>query len=284
MPETVLMNQPRITAPGGQGAGLGAQPTWNNTPQYNAPAAAKKSSKTWLWVVGILGIVVLLCGGGFAGLVFIGMNIDDNSSAGPSNTATPANTRSLSNSPASTSTTTGDVQDVDLSEWVRDFSIYGTTEFTDGEFFMASKQKGFYYVLVAPEDYSTDGASTKVTLRNVDDANSTLGYGLIFHSDPNPLTQDYAFLIDTKKKRYRVVHHEPQKESSIVNWTNSPLIKEGTQENILEARDKGEKTELYINGQLVNSVDNKYRYKGGVVGLYSGDAAKIAFKDMEIVK
>ena len=29
----------------------------------------KKSSKAWLWVVGILGLVVLLCGGGFAALV-----------------------------------------------------------------------------------------------------------------------------------------------------------------------------------------------------------------------
>jgi hypothetical protein len=31
-----------------------------------------KSSRAWVWVLGILGVVVLLCGGGFAGLVYLG--------------------------------------------------------------------------------------------------------------------------------------------------------------------------------------------------------------------
>ena len=286
MPETVLMNQPRPTDPN-RPQGLPQPPatTWNPPQQF--PAQQKKSSKTWLWAVGILGLVVLLCGGGFAGLVVIGVMNSDNAS----NSQTTKNTRvSTTPAPSTPTTSTSDdddlnnVQDIDLSEWVRDFSVYGTTEFTDGELMMASKQKSFYYVLLAPDDYSTEGAATRVTLRNVEDANSSLGYGLIFHSNPTPLTQDYAFLLDAKKKRYRVVRHEPQKETALVPWTNSSLIKDGAAENTIEARDKGDKTDLYINGQLVNSVSNTYAYKNGVPGLYSGDAVKIAFKDLEIRK
>lgn len=286
LPETVLINQPRPTDPNRpQGMQQAAPTGWNPPQQY--PAPQKKSSKTWLWVVGILGLVVLLCGGGFAGLLVIGVMNSDNAT----NSQNPKNTR-VSTTPAPSTPTTstpGDddlnnVQSIDLAEWVREFSVYGTTEFTGGELMMASKQKAFYYVLLAPDDYSTEGAATRVTLRNVEDANSSLGYGLIFHSNPTPLIQDYAFLLDAKKKRYRVVRHEPQKETALVPWTNSSLIKDGAAENTIEARDKGDKTELYINGQLVNSVSNTYAYKGGVPGLYSGDAVKIAFKDLEIRK
>ena len=149
---------------------------------------------------------------------------------------------------------------------------------------MGSKQKGYYYVLAAPDDYKTEDANTSVTVRNIDDASSSLGYGLIFHSNPTPLQQDYAFLIDTKRKKYHVVHHEPQKESSVVSWTSSDAIKGGTAENVLEVRDLTDKIELYINGTMVTSIKNIYGYAGGVPGLYSGDGVKIAFKNLEIRK
>ena len=149
---------------------------------------------------------------------------------------------------------------------------------------MAAKDKGYYYVLVAPDDFSTEKAITRVTVRNPDDASSSLGYGLIFHSDPTPLTKDYAFLIDSKKKKFRVVRHEPEKETTVTPWTNSNLIKPGTAENVLEARDKGEKIELYINGQLATTITNKQGPTSGVPGLYAGDGAKIGFKKLEIAK
>ena len=38
-----------------------------------APAQAQgKGTRAWIWVLGILGLVVLLCGGGFAGLIYLG--------------------------------------------------------------------------------------------------------------------------------------------------------------------------------------------------------------------
>ena len=276
LPETVMMNQPRPTDPNTVAAS-GLQTSWDAQPQYSVQP--KRSSKTWLWVLLILGGIVLLCGGGFAGMIaFVSINKDtnqnrdvtgvNNSKATP--TATPFDSTSL--------------QTVDLSEWVRDSSEWGDTEFTDDELIMSSKKKRFYYVLVAPEEYKTDGATTRVTVRNRDDVDSALGYGLIFSSDTTPLIRDYAFLINAKKQKYRVVRHEPANEVSIVNWTSSPLINDGTEEKVLEVRDKSGTMELYINGQMVTSFKDNLSRKGGVAGLYSGDAVKAAFKKLEIVK
>ncbi len=264
-------------------------PQWNvGGQQPYSMQPQKKSSKAWIWVLLILGAVILLCGGGFVGLIFYAAQQADKTPTPNIAANRPTSNRgsNASNSASTTASTSDrkDVETVDISTWVKEFSVYGVTEFKDGEFIMSSKNKGYYYVLVAPDRYTTDDADTRVTLRNVDDAASSLGYGLIFHSNPQPLQQDYALLIDTKRKRYRVVRHEPQKETAIVNWTASPAIKPGGAENVLEARDLPDKIELYINGTMVTSIKNVYGFAGGVPGLYSGDAAKIAFKDLEIRK
>jgi hypothetical protein len=273
-PETVLARQPLPTNPN---AGVSPPPTmqtsWDRQPNYSMQP--QKSSKTWLWVVGVLGLGLLLCGGGLVGFIILAAigSQEENSNIVSSNSNTAANTAPDPRK---------DVSRIDLSEWVRPNSPFGTTEFTNGEFLMASRQKRFYYVLVAPEDYKTEAARTSVTLRNIDNADSAFGYGLIFLSNPKPLTQGYAFLIDSKKRKYRVVRHEPEKELVVVNWTNSSAIKTGVQENLLEADHKNDLIDLYINGQKVTSIRNVYGYQGGVAGLYAGDAAKIAFKNLEI--
>src|SRR4030095_6284377 len=151
-----------------------------------------KSSKTWLWVLGILGLVVLICGGGFAGFfVYMASIANTNTVANNSKWSTNSSTRSNSNTTKNTSPspdTSAKVQQIDLGSLIKESAtLYGFTEFTDGELLMASKEKGYYYVLVTPDDYKTDGAQTRVTVRNPDDADSDLGYGLIFHSDTKPL-------------------------------------------------------------------------------------------------
>jgi hypothetical protein len=291
MADTVMMPQAPPTQPQPQPQ----QPGWNVAPQQQPPPQPqyagqqpkKKSSKAWIWIVLILVGAMLLCGGGAAALIFWAANQPEFAT----NKSTPNNRSSQTSNKTTNSTTTtsstsdrDDVETVDLSGWKKEFSVYGVTEYTDGEFIMSSKNKGYYYVLVAPDEYKTDDADTRVTVRNVDNMSSSLGYGLIFHSNPTPLQQDYAFLIDTKRKKYRVVHHEPQKASSVVSWTSSSAINEGSAENVLEARDLPDKIELYINGTMVTSIKNIYGYPGGVPGLYSGDGAKAAFKDLEIRK
>ncbi len=283
---TIAMHAPRPTAPS---PSPGIQTSWDvqNAGGYSMQPT-KKSSKAWVWVLGIFALLILLCGGGFAGFFFYVASISNtngtvNSTKGTNSSTPKANTFSTKN-PSPSPASSGTVQEIDLAGLIREFSVYGTTEFKDGELLMASKQKGYYYVLVTPDDFKTDGAITRVTVRNPDNVDSDLGYGLIIHSDTRPLEKDYAFLIDAKRRRFRVVRHVPQDEITVTAWSSSKLINEGTAENTLEARDKGEKIEFYINGQLVSTVTNKNGPKGGVPGLYAGDGAKIGFKKLEIVK
>jgi len=270
------------------------QPQWNvgqQQPNYAMQGQPPKKSRAWVWVLLILGAVILLCGGGIVGLFIYGTqqaNQLANTLANAANTAGNSSNRSTTSSSNSSSTnsTRTNVEELDLEPWVKPFSVYGTTEFTNGELIMGSKQKGYYYVLAAPDEakYHTDDADVKVTVRNLNDAATSMGYGLVFHSNPTPLQQGYAFLIDTKKKKFRVVHHTPGDEKVDVPWTASAAIKDGTQENVLEVHDLPDKVELYINGTMVKSITNTYGYAGGVPGLYSGDGIKVAFKDMEVRK
>lgn len=274
-----MMHQPMPTSANPTIGQPGVQTSWDARPDYSLQP--KKSSKTWLWVVGIFGILLLLCGGGIAGFIFlaaIGEADRENS-----NIASVKNSNTSSNS-ANTSTPDDrkDVQAIDLSGWVRAASDIGITDYKNGEFFMSSKKKGYYYVLVAKEEYNTDSAKTSVTVRNADNLESSLGYGLIFLSNPVPLQQDYAFLINSKSQKYRVVRHAPGDEIDVVKWTNSSAIKTGSQENKLTADHKGDQIDLYINDQKVTSIRNVHGYQGGVAGIYSGDAARAAFKNLEI--
>lgn len=280
--ETVQMNQPRSTSPQSHMSGQpGTQPGWNN-PQPMQPV--KKSSKTWVWILLILGSFVLLCGGGLIGLLAYISSQTVNANRGVANSKAknliPGNTVNTNSS----ASRRDDMTDVDLQIFVKDFSAYGTTVLDGEELTMGSKQKGFYYVLVAPDDYQTEDADTRVTVRNPDNESGSLGYGLIFHSDPTPLQQGYAFLIDANRKKYRVVSHTPKKEVTVVPWTTSDAIKEGTSENTLEVRDLDDKIELYINGTMVKSIRNEHGYPGGVAGLYSGDGVKVAFSKLQILK
>jgi hypothetical protein len=280
IPATVLLNQPRQTAPF---QSFDTQPksqsSWNQNPdpglnQFTMQPPPKKS-KGWLWAVGILGVLTLLCGGGFAGFVFWAASLEN------TNRGDNSNYSIVQQSPTPGKTTT---QRIDLSKWVQTYSVSGTTEYTGGEFLMSSKMKGYYYVLASQANYKTENATTKVTVRNVNEDSTTLGFGLVIHSNPTPLQQDYAFLIDSESKKYRVVRHVPGDEISVIGWTRSPAIKDGTQKNVLEVRDENKKMNFYINGEFVKTVDNKDGYSGGVTGLYTGDAVQVAFSDFEISK
>lgn len=283
---TVVMHQPRSTGPS---PGEGIRTSWDaqDAGAYSMQPK-KKSSKAWVWVLGILGLVVILCGGGVAGFfVYVASiantNVAVNTSKGSTSNTSRSNTFT-SSSPSPSPSTPTEIQEVDLASHVRKDSIYGTTEFKDGELLMASKEKGYYYVLVTPDDYQTEAALTRVTVRNVDNAATDLGYGLIIHSDTTPLERDYAFLIDSNRRRFRVVRHEPQDEITVTRWRNSSLINPGSAENTIEVRDRGGKIEFYINGQLATTVANKLGPTRGVPGLYVGDGAKIGFKKLEIAK
>jgi hypothetical protein len=281
-PPTMVMPTPPQTTPN---AVYPSQPhtqqTWAQQPSYSIQP--KKKSKAWLWVVGVLGLGLLLCGGGGVGMLLFFAAQQENANKGNQPPPPPGNSRTNSNP---TNTYSGpersSVSAVDMSAWAEETAPEVNSEYTNNELILGTKQKGFYYVLVSQADDKTENANTRLTVRNVDDLDSNMGYGLVFHSNPQPLKQDYCFLIDAKKKRYRVVRHVPKDEPVIVRWTNSSAIKDGTDENVLEVRDTNGNIDLFINDQKVTSIRNTYGFKGGVAGVYTGDAARAAFSKLEI--
>jgi hypothetical protein len=283
-PPTMVMPNPPATNPNPVfPSQQHSQQTWAQTPAYSVQA--KKKSKAWMWITGLLALGLLLCGGGFVGFFAFLAYKADQENAGNSNPPPPPPANNRTNSgPSNTSpgSTRTKVSAVDMSEWAKNTAPEVNSDYANGELVLGTKQKGYYYVLVSQDEQSTENADTRITVRNADNLDSSMGYGLVFHSNPQPLKQDYCFLIDTKKKRYRVVRHVPQDEPVVVRWTNSNAIKDGSQENVLEVRDNNGNIDLYINGEKVTSIRNTYGYKGGVAGVYSGDAARAAFSKLEI--
>ena len=287
---TVFMNQPPPTNPQAAVTSQpGMQPQWNTAPQQYGGGPPKRSSKAWIWVLLILGLVVVVCGGGVVGGLFylgsIGESLANanSSSNSRSNTTTSKTPRPGTSPTAGSTPVSGEVQSIDMSDWADDPLEDATQEYTNGEYVLGTKQKRYYYVVVA-KNYKTNNATTHVTVRNVDNSDTTLGYGLVVHSFPQPLIGDISFLIDSKKKRYRVVKHFPGSETALVNWTNSSAINGGTEENVLEVRDSGGKADLYINGTLVKNISTAEANSDGVPGVYSGDAVKAGFKNLEVIK
>ena len=293
LPATVFINQAHDNK--------SASPEQATQPRVQSPIVApaaqqsppKKTSKAWIWAIGMLGLAILVCGGGFVGLIgyLSTLDVNTNSAGNGKNSSNriPANNPVFNSPPRPTTAKTINdertaVRTINLANWASANSAFGNAEFSDGELIVESREKGFYYVLVASREFATKSANTRVTIRNVDDASTNLGFGLIFHSNPTPLVQDYAFLIDSVKKKYRIVRHQSQNETTIADWTFSDAIKSGTERNILEVRDQAEKMEFYINGELVTSVNNTSEYQSGVAGIYSGDAIQVAFSDLEIRK
>lgn len=241
------------------------------------PRPPVKKSKTWIWVLGILGVLAVVGGVGFIGLVALLASIDDNP---------PNNTNTIVRTSPTPQVSFDSIQKDDFSKWRVDTNNFGSTEYTNGEYIMSSKQAGFFYVLVtAGKTFKTSNASTKLIARNVTGKETRLGYGVLIHSDPNvALSKDYGFLIDASKQSYRVVQHTANKESEVVGWTRFPAIRSGTQTNEIEVRDQNGKMSYFINGQFATTVNDTANFKDGVFGLYVSDAVPIAFSNLQLAK
>ncbi|MBV9243139.1 MAG: hypothetical protein JO314_14160, partial [Acidobacteria bacterium] len=279
--------EPRPTsAP--QGFPQPQQQGWNVQPQQQySMQPPKKSSNAWIWVLLILGAIILVCGGGIIGaFVYIGKQAQEVANAVANGNYNASRGSKSSNSTTTKATNTNSsrttVETLDLNNWVPDHSQYASVECKDDELLVKNNDPKYYYVLAGTSEQKTVGADAVITVKNVDNSDTNLGYGLVFHSMTTPLIQGYAFAIDSKKGRYRVVHHSPAKEAPVINWTRSDAIKTGTSPNTLEARDNNGTVDLYINGQKVNSIPNTYGYSDGVIGIYASSGIQVAFTDMQL--
>lgn len=257
-------------------SGQTSSPTNRGLSNSVPPRPPVKKSFPWGWVLGILGVLVVIGGIGIVGFVVLIASLD---------TSEPGKNTTVSTSPTPPVVFESILKD-DFSKWRVDSNNFGTTEYSNGEYIMNSKQTGFFYVLVtAAKNYKTSNASTKIIARTVTGKETRLGYGLLIHSDPNvALAKDYGFLIDASKQSYRIVQHTSNKESEIVGWTRFPAIRSGTQTNEIEVRDQNGKMSMFINGQFATSVNDTTNFKDGVFGLYVSDAVPIAFSNLQLAK
>lgn len=294
LPETVFVNPPP-TSPnqsygnqqpsfGGQPPPFGGQPqnAWNNQQQQNfsQPPRPPKSSKAWLWVVGILGALVLLCGGGgLLGLLLY-----------KSSENTNVNTAYTTPTPSVSPTVASNVTKYDMALWKPAVNEFATTTFAGGKYTIEVTKPNFYYVVITnpspktKDEFETQNVTTRLTVSNRDAKPVKYGFGLVVHSDTTPLTQDYAFVIDSENQKYRILHHSLKIEKELTKWTTSTAIKKGSGENVLEVRDKGSAMQFYINGQFVKTVTDEDDNTDGIAGIYSSENIPIEFSNLQTEK
>lgn len=272
-PPTVMMSDP--TPPTADQA---IRPTVQQTAPVQQYTMPQKKSRTWIWVVLALFAVVIVCGGGFVGLVAIGsLSADEDK---PPSLEDSTSTRKPDNAPGKREV----VNREDMSEWPDVLSRFDglKVDYRGGELFISTR-RNFFYVISTGDQFKTWDSTVKVNVRNPSGRATNFGYGLIVHSDPSQvLKRDYAFVIRSDTGKYRVVEHVNKEETVIVSWTDSDAIRRGSRSNSLEVRCDGNKMHFYVNDEFVRTVTDYSDYEDGVAGLYTSDDVPIAFSDLEL--
>jgi hypothetical protein len=270
---------------------------WSPTPYTpTLPQTRKPNSKPWI-IVAVAGVIVLGLGI-IVLLAIIGRDSDDaanrNSNRVVANNSNNANTRpgNANNTNRGGSTTPSTVLKDDFSteNWPTGERAYGSF-YQDGEYHMKGKPK--LYVFMFPlgntsssvANYTTKDATVKVTARSVDGKSPEYGYGLIAHGKVNQKgnLEGYGFLIYTgSTPMYEIVRFVDGEPVNMVNWTQSAVIRGGTNSNQIEVRTSGSQLSMYVNGQFLKSITDTASYTEGYVGLYTSETNEVAFDDMEI--
>lgn len=277
-PPTVRMSQVPVTLEKVETPVTAQQPqAAQYAPQYTMPV---KKSRTWIWVLLALFAVVVVCGGGFVGLIAIG-SLDPGDDQPPS-----LSDSSKTEKPDEEGEGRSRLTRIDLSDWPAALGSYSDIDvsYSGGDLVLNTRQNYFYVIFTKPQ-FTTADANVRIKVRNTRGRRTSHGYGLLVNSDPAvALKQDYAFLVDSSRRKYRVIDHVDKKETVIVDWTSSDAIKGGSSVNALEVRSVGDKMHFYINGEFVRTVTNYLADEGGVAGIYFSDDVPIAFSDFELAR
>lgn len=290
---------PPPSYPPAQPPGYQAQPqVWSPTPPSGGMpgGAPKKKSKGIYWVLGIIGVIVVLgIGGVILVVVLANMSNSNTNNSNSNNSNTTSNSNSNSNNSNSdnvnqntnsNSSKSYVVQDdFSTTKWWIGSNIYGKAEYVSGEY-QLSAMGGYVAVYAPTTTYDTKNATTRVTTHSVTGVSPDFGYGLTIHSElkSGELT-DYAFVIrnDTTPE-FRVCLHSDGKETPLVDWTYASQIRTGAATNQLEVRVVDSDLTFYINGQYATSITDARGNKDGVAGLYTSGREPIAFDDLEIFR
>jgi hypothetical protein len=282
--------QSSLTAPAAPPHGY-QQPQWSPAPVLQP----RKSNAVW-WVLGGLGVVVVL-GIGIVIVILAVASISSQSNrnrvitvnSNNRNSNRIANTNNSNSLRTNTNTTVplpaSFSDDFSSPKWSTGNSQFGDLWYVNDEYHMRSKDQTYTLMYGPSNDYNTENATVKVTVRNVDGVSPTSGYGLVVHGERSKEDQleDYGFLIYSgAKPQYKVVMHKGGTETELVSWAPSSTIRQGTSTNQLEVRITGPMLSFYINGQFVKSITDTANFKRGRAGLYTSDAHEVAFDDLEI--
>jgi hypothetical protein len=212
-------------------------------------------------------------------------NIPDSSANKAKNINKPQNSTLPANKKDETLKTDSLLKD-SLSKWTYSDATVGKSVFIDDELNMSSIDNRHYFMLTTPNDnFRTENVTTKITVRNPLNQSTNIGYGILIHCDENtPGKKDYAFLIDSKDGRYRILKHKDTGETVITKWTKSSAIKLGSEYNEIEIRDSLGSMSLYINSQLIKTIQQTDGNDKGIVGLYTGTGFPVNFSKLEITK
>jgi hypothetical protein len=262
-----------------------APPQWSATPPFVPP---KKSNALW-WVMGGIAVVVILGIGVFVMiLVLAQMGANENSSNNRVvNTNRTANTNRTTNANSNTSNLAAAtfVDNFSESKWKTGNFQFGDIWYKDDEYHMRSKERTYLVMYAPSNDYGTENATVRVTVRSVDGIGPISGYGLIVHGQKSPSNEleDYALLVFTgDEPKYQVVMHKAGDQKTLVPWTKSPVIRSGTSPNQLEIRTRGDQLMFYINSRYLTRITDSDNLKRGVVGLYTSETSEVVFDDLEI--
>ncbi|MCB1023479.1 MAG: hypothetical protein KDB79_03760 [Acidobacteria bacterium] len=278
-PPTVMMPNAPPTAVNKQFQTAETNQAFEKPPQYHQ---TKSGSKSWLWVLGILGGVVLLCGGSIIGLIAIGSFADDEVPPKVTEARTDADSKNKTEEPAPKDTRSLK-STIKLSQWDVNGNEYVTARKDGDQLVLTSKDK--YYYVILTQGATTYDASVALTLSNTTGDAAPLGYGLIVHSDPKEvLAKDYAFLIRSDTQQYRIARHTNKRETVVIGWTDSSAIKKGKEENVIEVRSDGKDMNFYINGIFIRTEKDFSGYRDGVAGIYTSGDVPIGFSKIEYRK
>lgn len=268
-------------------------PSWSPTPSYRpTPSAqpARKSGKPL--IIGAIVAVAVLAIGIAVLLMMIGKDSSTSNAnsnrvvaSNNSNSVVNANNTNNANRTPMTPTASSLKDDFSTQNWPTGDTAYGSF-YQDGEYHM--KGKSGLYIFMFPgksNNYTTKDATVKVTTRNVDGKSPSHGYGLIIHGKVGQGTrlEGYAFLIYTgSPAKYEIIRFVEGEGKSVVDWTESPTLRSGTNSNQIEVRTRGSQLSLYLNGQFVKSITDTNGITDGVTGLYTSETNEVAFDDLEI--
>lgn len=277
-------------------------PSWGAPPPPYAQPPVKKS-KPLPWILGIVGVLLVLGIGAVVMLSITSGSNSNNSNANNNNraannsnnsnrtananNANASNANNLYNTNSATPSAKSLTDDFSQEKWATGARAFGSF-YDDGEYHMRYTVAGNYVVIYGPEEdgYYTQDATVKVTARSVDGKSPDNGYGLVVHGElKDGKLEDYAFLIVNEEVGgYSVVQHQGSKEIILVQPARSSAIRTGTTPNQLEVRIKGTQLSFYVNGQYVTSVTDTTGYKTGRVGFYTSNGGEVAFDDLVIEK